>query len=119
MKKILLYLMAAFYVGAGVNHFIHPDFYLPMMPPYLPEPFLLILLSGVMEVLLGLALLFEKSRAFAAWSIIAMLCAFMPVHIHMLTNAELYPEIPLSVLWGRLPLQALFILWAYWFTRKN
>ena len=36
VKVCLKYLLALFYVGAGVNHFIHPDFYLKMMPPSLP-----------------------------------------------------------------------------------
>jgi uncharacterized membrane protein len=35
----------------------------------------------------------------------------------MALHTELYPDIPPAVLWARLPLQAVFIAWAYWFTR--
>jgi uncharacterized membrane protein len=111
--------MAILYIGAGINHFLNPDFYLPMMPPYIPAPSTMILLSGVIEVLLGVGLWVPKTRSFAAWAIIAMLFAFMPVHIHMLVNAEQYSDIPVAVLWARLPLQALFVAWAYWHTKKG
>jgi uncharacterized membrane protein len=37
----------------------------------------------------------------------------------MLVNNHLYPEAPTSVLWLRFPIQALFILWAYWYTGRE
>ena len=40
-----------------------------------------------------------------------------PAKLHMALHTEDYPELPPAVLWVRLPLQALFIAWAYWFTR--
>jgi uncharacterized membrane protein len=57
VKTILLYVMAAFYVFAGYNHLVNPEFYLAIMPPNLPEPELLNLLSGLAEIVLGVFLL--------------------------------------------------------------
>ena len=57
IKKFFLYSLAAFMIFAGVNHFIKTDFYLSMMPPYLPFHLELVYLSGVAEIICGALLL--------------------------------------------------------------
>ena len=89
IKLILKYLLAAFFVLAGLNHFIKPDFYLKIMPPYLPWHLLLVYLSGVVEIVLGLLLLLPKFTRAAAWGLIALLVAVFPANIHMAFNQEL------------------------------
>jgi len=116
LKSALRYAMAAFYVVAGVNHFRDPDFYLSLMPPYFPLHAELVALTGVLEIVLGVLVAIPRTASVAAWGIILVLIAFLPVHVHMLVNNHLYPEAPTSVLWLRFPIQALFILWAYWYT---
>ncbi len=118
-KRIFLGLFVVFYVFAGVRHFVDPGFYIRMMPPYLPLHRELVYLSGVIEIVLGVLAAVPRFRKPAAWAVIAMLLAFMPVHIHMALNPEQYPEVPPAGLWIRIPLQGLFILWAWWFTRPD
>jgi uncharacterized membrane protein len=110
-------LMAVLYVAAGVNHFLNPAFYVNLMPPWLPAHLFLVHLSGVAEIALGLGLFIPVLRAAAAWGIIAMLAAFMPVHLHMLANAADYPEAPYWGLVLRIPLQGLLAAWAWAYTR--
>lgn len=117
LRLILKYLLAAFFVLAGVNHFINPVFYLKMTPPYLPWHLLLIYLSGVFETALGILLLIPKFTRIAAWGLIALLIAVFPANIHMAVNHELFPEYQALTLWLRLPLQVVMIAWAYWYTR--
>jgi uncharacterized membrane protein len=113
-----LYVMAALYVLAGLNHFRAPGFYLPMMPPYLPLPEALNYASGVAEILLGLALLNERARPFASWAIIAMLVVFLSVHVYMVQERHgKFARISEVLLWARLPLQAVLIAWAWIFTK--
>ena len=83
VKTISLWLMAAFYVFAGLNHFRAPEFYLPIMPPYLPWHAELVFLSGVAEVMIGVGLLVPRTRVLAAWGAIALLVAVFPANIHM------------------------------------
>lgn len=116
MKLASLILMALFYTAAGVNHFVNPQFYLRMMPPYLPLHLELVYLSGVIEIGLGIALLIRRCRQMAAWGIIALLVAVYPANIHMALNAHLFPEFSSTGLYLRLPVQLLFIAWAYWHT---
>ena len=104
---------------AGINHFLNAPFYLRMMPPILPAPFFLIYLSGVFEIALGVLLLVPKFTQFAAWSLIALFIAVFPANIYMAMNPQLFPEISLTALYLRLPLQIVLIGWAFWFTRKK
>jgi len=118
-KLISLVLMALIYIALGINHLVNPEMYLGIMPPYLPAHLFLIYLSGVCEIALGAAILVPPLRRWAAWGIIAMLIAFMPVHIHMVVHAAEYPDIPFALLVARIPMQGLFILWAWWYTRPG
>ena len=69
VQKFLIYSMGYFYLVAGVNHFNTPDFYLPLIPPFFPNPELINILSGVAEILLGLGVLYLPTRKRAAWGI--------------------------------------------------
>ncbi len=110
------YLYAAIYIGAGINHFLNPDFYVAIVPPYLPWPLALVYLSGVAEIALGTLLLFKRWAAMAAWGIIALLIAVFPANVHMALHPETYAFSP-ALLWLRLPLQGVLIAWAYLYTR--
>ena len=117
LKIILKYLLCVFFVAAGLNHFINPALYLKIMPPYLPWHLFLVYLSGFFEVALGLLLLVPAFSRAAAWGLIALLIAVFPANIQMAINPGLYPDISPLALWLRLPLQAVFIAWAFWYTR--
>ncbi len=119
IRKGFKYLMAAFYVLAGANHFLNPAVYLKIMPPYLPWHRFFVGLSGVCEIALGLLLLVPRWTRWAAWGLIALLIAVFPANLHMAVHPELYPEIPAVAMWARLPLQAVLIAWAYMYTRPE
>ena len=121
MKRIKLiskYLLAIFMIVAGTMHFVNPAFFLKIVPPYLPFHKELVLVSGVCEILLGVLLLIPKCSHLAAWGIIALLIAVFPANIYLFQNQDLMPASPL-VHFLRLPLQGIFILWAYWHTRTT
>ncbi|HEX5082316.1 MAG TPA: MauE/DoxX family redox-associated membrane protein [Blastocatellia bacterium] len=115
-KIVLKYLFAASFILAGFNHFRDPDFYLRIMPPYLPWPSALHLTAGVFEVALGVMLLVPRFQKLAAWGLIALLVAVYPANIHMAVYHELY-DVPMIFHWIRLPLQFVLIAWAWWFTK--
>jgi uncharacterized membrane protein len=79
-----LRVQSVFYVLSGVNHFVNPDFYLSMIPPYLPSHPVLNLLAGVVEITFGALLLNRRMRVWAALGIMAMLTAFVPVHVYFI-----------------------------------
>ena len=114
IKTILLYVMAALYVVAGINHFVRPRMYVKIIPPYLPAPEMLNYVAGAAEVMLGVGLLFSATRPWAAWGIVALLVAVFPANLYMYQHNTF--GIPSWVLLVRLPLQLVLIAWAWWYT---
>lgn len=112
-KRVSIVGMSLLYIIAGINHFIHPVFYLKIMPSYFPIQLELVYISGICEIALGVFVLFQKIRKTACWLIVAMLIAFLPVHIQMVIDN--YRTLGLlfwiSVL--RIPLQFVLIRWAW------
>lgn len=115
MNNLSLYIQAFVYIAAGLNHFINPRVYLAMMPPYIPAHSQMVFWSGVAEVLLGAGLLFPATRSWAAWGLIALLIAVFPANVFM-AMSDRFRKMPAWLRWGRLPLQALLIWWAYRYT---
>ena len=119
IKKFSLVLLIIGYIAAGVNHFRVPVFYIGIIPAYLPYPNILNTLAGIFEIAFGLMLLFKPTRKIAAWGIVLMLIAFLPVHINMLGGHAIVNGKPVLPVWAwvRLFLQPVLILWAWWHTR--
>jgi uncharacterized membrane protein len=115
-KAVSKYLLAIFMVRAGMMHFVRTDFYVKIMPPYLPTHRELVYLSGVFEIVLGVSLLIPRLSRLAAWGIIALLIAVFPANIYVYQHQDLVPARPIFHSF-RLPLQGVFLLWAYWHTR--
>jgi uncharacterized membrane protein len=116
-KAISKFVLAIFMIGAGAMHFVNPEFFLKIMPPYLPLHNELVLLSGVCEISLGVLLLVPSCSQLAAWGIIALLIAVFPANIYLYQHQNILPASPIVHLL-RLPLQAAFMLWAYWHTQS-
>ncbi len=110
--NILRYLLAAFMVYSGVQHFIKPDFYLVFVPAFLPFTDLIIIFSGLLEIALGLLLLLKKDIAkLGAIGIFFLMFAFLPIHV-----IDIFVENPAigtheSAL-IRLALQFVFLAWS-------
>ena len=117
-KTVSKYLLAMFIIGAGTTHFVNPEFFIRIMPNYLPLHRELVILSGACEIVLGLIVLVPRYSTLAAWGIIALLIAVFPANIHLYQNQDILPASPLFHLL-RLPLQGVLILWAFWHTRQT
>ncbi len=118
LKTVSRYIFGILFIAAGVLHFARPDFYLKIMPPYLPLHRELVYASGVFEILLGGLLLIKRFAPLAGWGLILLLIAVFPANIYVYQHQELVPGSPLLHLL-RLPLQAVLILWAFWYTRPD
>lgn len=105
--------MGLLYVVAGFFHFRATKTYLKIMPPYILSARSVVLLSGIIEMVLGFMVLNEETQTIAAWAIIAMLIVFLPVHVYMLQNEEASLKLPKWVLILRFPIQLALMYWAY------
>ena len=116
--------MSIFYINVGIKHFIEPEWFLIIIPPYLNSIGLeLVYLSGFFEIALGILLLIPKYRKFAAYGLIMLLIAVYPANIYLAFNEIPQQELGISSFkasWIRLPLQFLLLGIAYIHTKvKN
>jgi uncharacterized membrane protein len=121
IRAALRWLLAIGMVGAGLNHFRVPEVYVAMMPGALPRPLELVYLSGVFEVLGGLGLILPRTRRLAGWGLIALFIAIFPANLNMAVHHLPLGDqvVPAWALWARLPLQLVFIAWAWWVSRPE
>jgi uncharacterized membrane protein len=119
-RTLLLLLLAVLMVAIGVQHFRDPQPFVRIVPAALPAPLLLVHVSGFFEVLGGVGLLFARTRRAAAWGLIALYVAVFPANVNMAMHQLPAGDVvvPPLLLWLRLPLQAVFIAWAWLFTRE-
>jgi len=110
---VLRRLFGVFFIFSGVMHFVRPRFYLAIMPDYLPAHKELVDASGVAEIAGGLGTLVPATRRAASWWSIATLIAVFPANLHMALNPDRYRKVPKAALYARLPVQALFVVWAW------
>ncbi len=120
MKKVSQYILGLFFVTAGLNHFINPDFYLPLIPNFLPFHQAINIASGIFEILLGVGVLLPKYTKLSSKGIICLLIIFIPSHIFFIQQGHCLGELCVSpwIGWIRLLLiHPLLILWAFWHTK--
>jgi uncharacterized membrane protein len=103
------------FIGSGLVHLVRPGVYMPVMPPYLPYPSSLILVSGVAEITGGVGLLIPPTSRIARFGLIALLVAVFPANIQMAISRFTSGASPLVLvlLLARLPLQPLLIWLVY------
>jgi len=96
-------------------HFVVPAAYASIVPSWLPNAPLLVVISGVCEILGGLGVLLPATRRVAGWGLIALLIAVYPANIHMLRLAYENDATTLwkAALWFRLPFQLPVMWWAW------
>ena len=112
--------MSLLYITVGVKHFINPDFFVTIVPPIISWKEEAVLVSGFIEVLLGILLLFNHTRKLAAWGIILLLIAVLPANIYLYLS-----EIPREILsisksqaLFRIPFQIPLIIISYWHSKE-
>lgn len=113
--------MGISYIAVGITHFANPDFFMAIMPPYLPWHLELVYLSGFFEILLGGLLMIKKYQRLAAYGIILLLIAVYPANIYLAFNEAPQKALEISPFlasWVRLPIQFIFIAIAFWHTKN-
>ncbi len=110
-----LVLISIVFVAAGALHLVKPGPYVRIVPRWLPDPALLVLVSGLAEMLGGIGVLLPVTRVAAGWGLILLLIAVFPANIQMLLDAHSHHAARLwqGALVLRLPLQAALIWWVW------
>ena len=123
LTNITIFITSMFYVSVGIKHFLDPDWFLIIIPPYLKFISIeLVYISGFFEIFFGFLMLLPKYRKIAGYAIILLLLAVYPANIYLAFNKEVQDLIGISqfmALWVRLPIQFLLIFIAYSIAEEN
>ena len=117
IKPFSIIVMSWFYISAGLLHFTNTNWFLQIVPPYLPIKLELVYLSGFFEVIFGIMLIVPFLRYYAGWGLILLLIAVYPANIYLAQTNGAAMNTSALVAWGRLPFQFIFIGIAYWHTK--
>lgn len=113
VRAAVAFVFLWFFIG-GIAHFVFTETEMRIVPPYVPWPRAAVLVSGVLELLGAVGLLWRPSRRLAAWGLFALTLAVTPAHIYMLQQPQLFPSVPYWGLVLRLPLQAALLALIAW-----
>jgi uncharacterized membrane protein len=102
----------------GVAHFAATSTEMRIVPPYIPWPRLVVLVSGTFELLGAAGLLLQRTRRAAGIGLFALTIAVTPAHIYMLQRPELF-AVPYWALILRLPMQAALLALIAWCAIKT
>lgn len=108
----------------AIGHYKFADGMVMMMPPFIPFKKEIVFLSGIAEVLLGLALLFPASRWLAGVLLVILFVLMLPANIHAaLKHIDFEKAGPggpgPSYLWFRIPMQVFLIAWTWYFSIRK
>jgi len=112
-KYINLYLISILFIYAGFAHFINPQFYTNITPSFIPFKQFLVDLTGVLEILGGILILFKTTRKTGVYLLLGLLILFFIVHLDMLFNYQVSENFILnkSLLLIRIIIQFILIGW--------
>ena len=112
--------MSLLYVTVGVKHFTNTDFFVSIVPPIIDCKKEAVLISGFVEVILGVLLLFKKTRKLAAWGIILLLIAVFPANIYLYASEFAREKISISKNQAlfRIPFQIPLMIISYWHSKE-
>lgn len=113
--------MSAMLGFTGLGHFLYPKGMAMMVPDFIPFKKAVVYLTGVMEILFAVGLLFASTRQLTGWALIAFFVIVFPANLHAARLNIDYQKADangpgLKYLWFRVPLQIFFIIWVWFFT---
>ena len=108
------------FIFIGATHFLMPEKYLEMMPPFIPAPVLMIYASGFFEILGGIGLIASWTKRPAAYGLAALLLAVFPANVYVaFSSVQLGGFMSEAIYqWLRLPLQFVLIGWVLFVSKK-
>jgi|TARA_B100000902_G_scaffold22218_1_gene26796 uncharacterized membrane protein len=113
--------MSILYIIIGIKHFITTEIFVSIIPPFLPLKEEIVFISGLIEIILGLCLLSNKTRKIGALGIIFLLIAVFPANIYLYLSDTPRDILQITKQQAliRMPFQIPLIILSYWHSRET
>jgi uncharacterized membrane protein len=115
-QRVALALVFLWFFFGGIAHFVLTEQEMRIVPPSLPDPRDIVLISGIFELLGAFGLLLPWTRRLAGWGLFVLTLCVTPAHFYMLQAPEQF-GVPLWLLWLRLPIQVVLLWLIVWGSR--
>ncbi|MDH5581590.1 MAG: hypothetical protein OEY33_06770 [Bdellovibrionales bacterium] len=102
------------FASSGIGHFIAKDFYLRLVPPYIPFAEAVVAITGVLVILMGVGIITPGIKKFTAKAMVAFTLCTMPSIVYLISHAELFPELSLHLMVMTIPTQISIFISSYW-----
>jgi uncharacterized membrane protein len=114
IRIVLRWIMAVFYVAAGVIHLAAPERFLPIVPDFVPKPYAVVLVTGLCEIAGSVALLTRRLRRLAGVMLAIYAVCVFPANIKHAIDSIHVPPLPDSCWYHgpRLMMQPVLVWWA-------
>lgn len=113
-----LALVFLWFFAGGIGHFLATDFFVSIVPPYIPWPLAAVYVSGVFELLGAFGLIPRATRRWAGLGLFVLILCVTPANLWMWQHPELFPKFPPALLGLRLVIQ-VFLLGVVWFSTRE
>jgi uncharacterized membrane protein len=116
--------MCAMLLFTALGHFVLTKGMEMMMPDFIPFKTEVVYLTGLLEIMFGIGLLFPSTRVYSAWILIIFFILILPANIkaaieHIDIQKGTFDGPGLKYLWFRIPMQIFLIIWVYFSTIRN
>jgi uncharacterized membrane protein len=118
-RRVGLAIVFGWFLFGGLGHFLATDFFVSIMPPYIPWPLAAVYVSGVFELLGAVGVLLPATRVWAGRGLFLLTLAVTPANVHMWLHPELFPDFSETMLSLRLVVQVLLLACIWWSTRPE
>jgi uncharacterized membrane protein len=115
-QRVALWFVICWFFFGGLAHFALTDLEARIVPPQIPDPRDVVLLTGFLELAGAFGLMLPWTRRAAGWGLFLLTIAVTPANIYMIRIHDQF-DIPVWLLWLRLPLQLVLLWLVVWGSR--
>lgn len=116
-RKLGLGFVFLWFFGGSIGHVFAYDFFVGIVPPYIPWAGLAVIVSGIFEMLGAIGLCFAATRRAAGLGLFVLVLCVTPANVHMWLHPELFPDVPPLFLSIRLVIQVFLLALIWWSTQ--
>lgn len=102
------------FMSSGIGHFVAKDFYLRLVPPYVPFPEAVILITGALVLLMGIGIVTPGVKKLTSKFMVLFSLCTLPSILYLVSHPALFPEISVQLLVMTIPSQMAILVSAYW-----
>ena len=86
LRLFLAIIYGSWFIYIGIQHFLDPDWFEPIVPKIIGYPLFWVYISGVFEIMLGILIIIPSSRRIASVGFIVFLVVVYWANINMWIN---------------------------------